>query len=146
LATSPNQLLSEEITERLKISRNTWTSYVSRGQAPAPDGYLDGRTPYWLDTTIDAYEASRPSKRGSDAPQPRRRYTAEEKAQMLADFDASGLTAREFALERGLTVSMFAKWVSARDASTGESPEAGQTGSGGRRSVYRGKPTRSDQS
>ncbi|MFI5736188.1 hypothetical protein ACIA49_39100 [Kribbella sp. NPDC051587] len=145
MATSPDKLRSEAIAKRLEISPNTWTSYVSRSQAPAPDGYFDGRTPYWFETTIAEYEASRPGNRSSDAPQTRRRYSAEEKAQILADFDASGLNARQFAIERDLTVSMFAKWISARDAEAGEFVAADQRDSGGRRSVYRGKPTRSDQ-
>ncbi len=50
-----------EVAERLGISDPTWRAYVSRGQAPQPDGRI-GSTPYWLTSTIDAYVA----RKGSD--------------------------------------------------------------------------------
>jgi predicted DNA-binding transcriptional regulator AlpA len=43
----------------LGISRSTWTSYVSRGQAPGPDRMF-GRSPAWRPATVQAWAASRP--------------------------------------------------------------------------------------
>lgn len=40
------------------ISRGTWTSYVARGQAPAPDRVI-GSTPVWRSATITAWRESR---------------------------------------------------------------------------------------
>lgn len=43
------------------ISRATWASYVSRGQAPAPDRMF-GRSPAWHPATIQRWQADRPRK------------------------------------------------------------------------------------
>lgn len=43
------------------ISRATWASYVSRGQAPAPDRMF-GRSPAWQPATIHRWQAERPRK------------------------------------------------------------------------------------
>lgn len=45
------------------LTLGTWVSYVSRGlpranPAPRPDGRIDGRTPYWLPETIEAWKAT----------------------------------------------------------------------------------------
>lgn len=52
---------------RLGVKPKTFTAYVSRAKkaaaegrsrptdAPQPDGYFDGRTPWWWDTTIDGW-------------------------------------------------------------------------------------------
>lgn len=45
------------------ISRATWASYVSRGQAPAPDRMF-GRSPAWLPAAVRDWQANRP-RRGS---------------------------------------------------------------------------------
>lgn len=46
--------------ERLGIKKNpTWYSYQRNGSAPEPDGYLDG-TPWWWESTLDAWQAARP--------------------------------------------------------------------------------------
>lgn len=44
-----------------EIRRDTWSGYVSRGQAPKPhpEDALDGRTPRWRDTAVDAWIAGR---------------------------------------------------------------------------------------
>ncbi|SCL15149.1 helix-turn-helix transcriptional regulator [Micromonospora inyonensis] len=47
------------------ISRATWASYVSRGQAPAPDRMF-GRSPAWQPQTIRKWQAERP-RRGTPA-------------------------------------------------------------------------------
>jgi len=38
------------------ISVSTWSSYTARKQAPRPDRYV-GRTPQWLEATIDSFLA-----------------------------------------------------------------------------------------
>lgn len=41
----------------------TWTSYVSRRQAPQPDGYDQGLgRNYWLKATLDAWLKNRPGQ------------------------------------------------------------------------------------
>lgn len=57
------RLTSAEVSEHLDIQPKTWTAYVARGKAPKPDGYYDRRTPYWLASTIDQWDASRPRKK-----------------------------------------------------------------------------------
>jgi len=49
--------------ELLQIKRNTWMAYVSRGQAPAADGFDDPMKsvnhvarPWWWSTTINEYQ------------------------------------------------------------------------------------------
>lgn len=44
------------------LELGTWVSYMSRGlprarPVPKPDGHIDGRTPYWLPETIEAWKA-----------------------------------------------------------------------------------------
>lgn len=51
-------LSTGEVARRLGIAPATWRVRVHREQAPKPDGMFDGRTPYWWQTTIDAYMAS----------------------------------------------------------------------------------------
>lgn len=41
------------------VRPDTWTSYVSRGQAPAPDGRL-GSKPWWHRATVEQWIAERP--------------------------------------------------------------------------------------
>jgi predicted DNA-binding transcriptional regulator AlpA len=43
------------------ISRATWASYVSRGQAPAPDRMF-GRSPAWQPETIRKWQTERPRR------------------------------------------------------------------------------------
>ncbi len=45
------------------ISRATWSAYVSRGQAPAPDRTF-GKSPVWRPKAVKDWQASRP-RRGS---------------------------------------------------------------------------------
>ena len=59
---------TEDVLEFLRsagapVSRPTWASYVSRGQAPAPDRMF-GRSPAWRPSAIRDWQASRP-RRGS---------------------------------------------------------------------------------
>jgi len=62
----------DDVCELLQIKRDTWMSYVSRGQAPAADGFDDPMEsvnhvarPWWWSTTIDEYRAGR--RRGTNA-------------------------------------------------------------------------------
>jgi hypothetical protein len=58
---------TEDVCERLQIARKTWSSYVSRKQAPGPDGVdmpLPGTSvvrPWWYEKTIEKYAAGRKS-------------------------------------------------------------------------------------
>jgi hypothetical protein len=47
-----DRLTVGDVAALLDIAPSTFRAYVSRGQAPAPDGRFDGRTPYWLASTI----------------------------------------------------------------------------------------------
>lgn len=49
------RLTTAQVADLLGIKPRTWSSYVARGQAPAADGRIDGRTPYWLAPTIEEY-------------------------------------------------------------------------------------------
>lgn len=51
-------LSTRQIAAQLGIAPGTWRVRVHREQAPQPDGMFDGRTPYWWQTTIDAYLTS----------------------------------------------------------------------------------------
>ena len=112
------------IAARLEISETTWRSYVSRGQAPEPDGYIDGRTPFWHEDTIDQYAAT---KRGRGwwrddpavqrAPQrPRRTFSPEFKAQVVAQCRRGDRSIAQVADEHDLTVSAVRAWVRAAEA------------------------------
>jgi hypothetical protein len=47
------------------MRRNTWLSYVSRGQAPAPDPRLQvGRTPRWRGAEVKRWVAQAPGRGG----------------------------------------------------------------------------------
>ena len=117
MSTGQRKLRSHDIAARANIQPSTWRDYVSRGRAPKPDGHFDQRTPYWLEETIAEWEASRPSNTTSNEPQRRQRYSPEFKAQTLADYEKSGLSTKDFAAERGLTLSMFNHWVHGRPPS-----------------------------
>lgn len=57
-----NQLTTKEVAALLNIDPVTWRSYVSRGQAPAPDGHVEsfGRSfPVWRRATVTAWAKSR---------------------------------------------------------------------------------------
>lgn len=52
---------AEQCSRHCGISRSTWTSYVSRGFAPAVAGHLNARTPLWDAQAVSAWHAGRPS-------------------------------------------------------------------------------------
>lgn len=43
------------------ISRPTWSAYVTRGQAPAPERVF-GRSPVWRPDTIREWQSTRPRR------------------------------------------------------------------------------------
>lgn len=55
-----DKLTATSVAAMLGIQPVTFRAYVSRGQAPPPDGRYDKRTPYWLRSTIETWQASRP--------------------------------------------------------------------------------------
>lgn len=59
------QVTSTEAAALAGVAPDTWSSYVSRGQAPAPDGRL-GRTPWWWESTVQDWVAQRPRAAGGD--------------------------------------------------------------------------------
>lgn len=72
-AAKRRQLTRAEVAELVGISPDTWSAYVTREQAPVPDGHL-GRTPWWWSTTIERWQAKRkgPGWHGShDRPAPK---------------------------------------------------------------------------
>ena len=50
-----DELTTADVAALLNIQPVTWRAYVSRGQAPPADGQFDGRTPYWLRSTIETW-------------------------------------------------------------------------------------------
>ncbi|RBJ09797.1 hypothetical protein DRA43_03995 [Micromonospora provocatoris] len=63
-ATDPTELPDDwwtaaECAAYLGIARGTWTAYVAREQAPAPDRMF-GRSPAWRPKTVKAWAQSRP--------------------------------------------------------------------------------------
>lgn len=60
-----------QVADRLGITPSAWRAYVSKARtaraagretpslAPPPDGQYDARTPWWWESTIDEWNASR---------------------------------------------------------------------------------------
>ncbi|RCV51875.1 transcriptional regulator [Marinitenerispora sediminis] len=55
------RLTADQAASLAGVRRDTWHSYVSRGQAPEPDGRV-GRTPWWWRSTVERYLDSRPGQ------------------------------------------------------------------------------------
>ena len=60
--TGTDKLRAAEAAELAEIKTSTWTAYVSRGQAPPPDGHYDKRTPWWHRSTIEQWRTTRPGQ------------------------------------------------------------------------------------
>lgn len=56
-----DELLLAEAAEIAGVRPNTWSSYVARGQAPAPTRRV-GRTPLWSEDDVRQWVASRPGQ------------------------------------------------------------------------------------
>lgn len=54
MSSPDDRLTVSEIAILLGIKPETWRAYVSRGQRPAADGMLDGRTPFWHRSTVES--------------------------------------------------------------------------------------------
>jgi hypothetical protein len=55
------RLASTAAARYLGIDPATWRAYVSRGQAPKPDGHdEDFDRDYWLESTLKAFKDNRP--------------------------------------------------------------------------------------
>ena len=52
---SDDKLRIDDVAALLNIKPVTFRAYVSRQQAPPADGQFDGRTPYWLRSTIETW-------------------------------------------------------------------------------------------
>lgn len=52
-----DRLTVGEVAALIGVATSTFRAYVARGQAPPPDGHLDGRTPYWLRSTIKSWRS-----------------------------------------------------------------------------------------
>ncbi len=52
-------LTTAEAAEMAGVQRRTWSSYVSREQAPQPVQHLDGK-PFWDRAEVTAWVAARP--------------------------------------------------------------------------------------
>lgn len=60
---NPDEYLTpNQIAEMLGVKANTFHSYVTRGQAPAPDLRV-GSHPIWMKRTIEDWMGRRRSKR-----------------------------------------------------------------------------------
>lgn len=53
------------LAERLGIDVESITRYISRGDAPKPDGMMGGR-PWWFEATVAVWIAQRPGRWGND--------------------------------------------------------------------------------
>lgn len=58
------ELTTPQVAQKLGIKPRTWTGYKSRppkgNPVPEPDGHYGPATPWWWESTIDAWEAGRP--------------------------------------------------------------------------------------
>lgn len=56
-----DRLTTKEAAALAGVAVSTWEAYVSRHQAPQPDGHF-GRQRYWLPATIENWKANRPGQ------------------------------------------------------------------------------------
>lgn len=55
------QLSTQDVAARLGVKPATVSGYRHRGYMPKPDGKL-GKTVWWWEATIDAWQAARPGR------------------------------------------------------------------------------------
>jgi hypothetical protein len=68
----PGMLTTAEAAERAGVTRGTWSGYVSRGQAPEPDGRdPSGGNPLWREATVDDFIRGRPGRGAGGGRRPR---------------------------------------------------------------------------
>jgi hypothetical protein len=123
------KLRTAEAAKLAGVQSGTWRAYVSEGRAPVADGHHDARSPWWFESTVNAFVAGklgrghRRAELGPPEPRaPRRVFTPEFKATTVQEFHASGQSIRQFALAHELTQSALAKWI--REAEETASPKA----------------------
>ena len=59
--TKGRQLSTQDVAARLGVKPATVSGYRHRGRLPKPDGKL-GKTVWWWESTIDAWQAARPGQ------------------------------------------------------------------------------------
>jgi predicted DNA-binding transcriptional regulator AlpA len=64
------ELTRDEAARRAGVRPDTWSAYVTRGQAPAPRRHL-GRTPLWDSGEVDRWLERRPGHGGRPPSSPR---------------------------------------------------------------------------
>lgn len=95
----PSTMLTQaEAAQLAGVSVSSWSSYVSRGQAPAATRHV-GRTPLWRRDVVETWRDNRPG-RG-------RRNTRRERERIAA----TGLDREQAAHLAGLSVSAFSAAV-----------------------------------
>lgn len=58
MPTPPTQWSRDDCASYLSIAPNTWSSYVSRRQAPQPAGHVGG-SPWWRPEDVKAWNDTR---------------------------------------------------------------------------------------
>lgn len=53
------KLTTPQAAELAGMKASSWRSRKQRGTVPPPDGQYDGRTPWWLESTVRAWMAAR---------------------------------------------------------------------------------------
>jgi predicted DNA-binding transcriptional regulator AlpA len=53
------KLVTKEVAELVGMKPASWRARVARGDAPKPDGQFDQRTPWWRESTVAAFVATR---------------------------------------------------------------------------------------
>ena len=56
---SDERLTVPQVAALLGVTTSTWRAYVTRGQAPEPDGRHSVRVPWWWRSRIEQWQASR---------------------------------------------------------------------------------------
>jgi hypothetical protein len=62
MTSGDDKLRSAAAAELAGVRLSTWSAYVSRRQAPQPDGRYDLRTPWWYRSTVENFKATRPGQ------------------------------------------------------------------------------------
>ncbi|ASU81492.1 hypothetical protein CDO52_00670 [Nocardiopsis gilva YIM 90087] len=60
--TDERRLTTKEAAAAAGMTPGGWRSMVSRGSGPLPDGRYDERTPWWYESTVQRFKASRRSR------------------------------------------------------------------------------------
>lgn len=78
------QLATAQAAAVAGTHRNTWSSYVSRGVAPQPDGYtIKGHHPWWWRSTVEDFLRWRADPHLSRTPSPAERFANWQRRQAI---------------------------------------------------------------